>query len=355
MSDQTQIVQIQVAVKVLKIAGAAAIGFFFLVLVMIATAQQDVLSRMKSEGLSVSYSSALALRQQVRTNAVAVPALEQRLRNLSSSLESAQTDLDQAQNDFDLAWEAFKPSVGRLMRANLCDLPQASPDTPAGRAAIANEVQQCQLEANAGPRATRILDAAKTEAERFVTSAKAYFNVLEQVGWNKRRMASIQAQLEAARLLSDDQQKAVRSFGDMDVLLQPWVLFGHALVQFPPPLLQILLTFVSGLFGALLVTLILLVYPNSNISSASAVRPVARTFLGGFIALCVYIVLLSGTAVLGAGNSSNGAGTNYMAFCGIGILAGMFSDRVAGWLSERADELFKRSQHDDDAKPEATT
>jgi hypothetical protein len=31
-----------------------------------------------------------------------------------------------------------------------------------------------------------------------------------------------------------------------------------------------------------------------------------------------------------------------MAFCGIGILAGMFSHRVAGWLSSRLDEFFKK-------------
>ena len=31
-----------------------------------------------------------------------------------------------------------------------------------------------------------------------------------------------------------------------------------------------------------------------------------------------------------------------MAFTGIGILAGMFSDRVTGWLSKQADSFFRQ-------------
>ena len=141
----------------------------------------------------------------------------------------------------------------------------------------------------------------------------------------------------------------------MNVLLKPWVLFGQNLIQFPPALLQILLTFVSGLFGALLVTLILIVYPRTKIAKASQARPVTRTFLGGLIAVCVYIVLLSGIAVVGSGTTGSGAGSNYMAFCGIGILAGMFSDRVAGWLSDRADQFFKAGPQSGEKKTPAST
>ncbi|MEO7563781.1 MAG: hypothetical protein ABIR63_05430 [Sphingomicrobium sp.] len=132
--------------------------------------------------------------------------------------------------------------------------------------------------------------------------------------------------------------KVISAFSGMDGL-QAYV--GN-LVYVSPPLLQLLTTFVSGLFGALMVTLVLIVYPSNQIMTTADARPVTRTFLGGLIALCVYIVLLGGTAVLGSGSSHEGAGSNYMAFAGIGILAGMFSDRVAGWLSNRADEFFKQ-------------
>jgi hypothetical protein len=187
------------------------------------------------------------------------------------------------------------------------------------------------------------LASAQRQSEKVVSSAQTYFSTLPRLSAAKDALSEAQAQIAENSTFTDDEQKAERSFGDMEVMFQRWVLFGNELVQFPPPLLQILLTFVSGLFGGLLVTLILIVYPSNEVKQKDA-RPVTRTFLGGFIAVCVYIILLSGTAVLGSANASTGAGTNYMAFCGIGILAGMYSDRVAGWLSERADEFFKPKQ-----------
>ena len=330
------------AMRVFRYVSAGAIGFFFLVTVMIATAQQDVITRMKSEGLSVGYSSALALRQQVKDKVAKAPGHAQSVLKLSSDLNSTQAKVDQSQQDFDMAWEAFKPSVNRLNRARLCDLSQPSTDTPATRAGIANEVRQCQLDAGTTPNAQRTLTAAQGEAEHFSKSSQAYYDAMAQLSSTKRMLEYAKAQLAADQTLTDNEAKAERSFGDMDVLLQRWLLFGPALVKFPPPLLGDLNpTFVSGLFGALLLTLILIVYPSNKISNANKARSGARTFLGGCIALCVYVVILSGTAVLGSGNTSSGAGTNYMAFCGIGIIAGMFSDRVAGWLSKQADTFFK--------------
>jgi hypothetical protein len=81
------------------------------------------------------------------------------------------------------------------------------------------------------------------------------------------------------------------------------MLGGSFLVQFPPALLQILLCFSAGLFGALLVTLVLIVYPKNLVQGEASAHSLERTFLGGLIALCVYIVLLSGAAVLGSGTS----------------------------------------------------
>lgn len=325
-----------------QMIGAAAIGFFFIVVVMVATAQQDVLTRMKAENLSVGYSSALTLRREAKAKSDAIPVLQVNQRKLSVYQGDAQARVDDAQHALEEAWDEFQPAYGRLVRANLCDLSQPSSDTPNVRLEVATEVDQCKLDAGAPQSSARLLSLGQAAAERFIPTARAYFTSSNQLNMINRQLAYIRQQLSANETLTDEQQKAARSFGDMDVLLQPWVLFGNFFVQFPPPLLQFLLTYVSGLFGALLVTLVLIVYPSNSIVSAESARPVTRTFLGGFIALCVYIVLLSGTAVLGSESSGSGAGTNYMAFCGIGILAGMFSDRVAGWLSKQADEFFKQ-------------
>ena len=56
------------------------------------------------------------------------------------------------------------------------------------------------------------------------------------------------------------------------------------------------------------------------------------------------VVLGGGTAVLGTSGGFGDGEANFLAFCAIGILAGMFSDRVAQWLSGRADAFFSRDR-----------
>lgn len=336
--------------------GGGAIVFSFLLIMMVATAQQDVQTRLKAEGLSQGYSTALTLRDEAEAKTKLVPTLQRAVKALSSGLGNAQAKLDQEQREFDMAWDAFAPNVSRLNHAGLCDLGQTA-DTPGQRAAIANDVRDCQLDPAAPAASTRTLAAAQSQAQHFEAAASSFFQAFQDLDNAKRALADKLAELKDSQTLTPDQEKAQRSFGDIGVMLQKWTLFGGSLVKFPPALLQILLTFASGLFGALLVTLILEVYPSSEISSEKRARPIARTILGGCIALCVYVVILSGTAVIGAGGSSSGAGTNYMAFCGIGVLAGMFADRVAGWLSDRANQMFKPEPNHsspNDQKPATT-
>jgi hypothetical protein len=104
---------------------------------------------------------------------------------------------------------------------------------------------------------------------------------------------------------------------------------------------QLLLAFASGLFGALLITLVLVVYPKNDLTLSSGEGGYgARILLGGLISICVFVVLGGGTAVLGTSGAFAEGEANFLAFCAIGILAGMFSDRVANWLSARAETFF---------------
>jgi hypothetical protein len=158
----------------------------------------------------------------------------------------------------------------------------------------------------------------------------------------RQSLASLHAELAANRPIR-------AAFEELNVIREGWMLAGRYLIDIPPALLQLPLAFASGCFGALLVSLILIVYPNARIGEAKDRHAIRRTVLGGLIAICVYIVLLSGTAVLG---TSRGLGDgNHMTFSAIGILAGMFSDRVAAWLSDRANGFFgradeRRARHD---------
>jgi hypothetical protein len=319
---------------------AIAIVFVFVVNIMVATAQQDVMSRMKTEQLSVGYNSALILERTAREDDRAANYWQHQQRTTTEQVRADQAALDGAQRQADLAWEEFGPTIAKISALGMCDLSIGTNADNRGRAVAATIIEQCAADDDLKPAALRVLKTAKDQAAQFLAAVQPFLQAQDKLNSDSSKLVGIKEQL-ALRTLTSDEQKAERSFSDMDVLLQPWMLGGQFLVQFPPALLQILLSFVSGLFGALLITMILIVYPNNLVTEKVDTHPGKRIAVGGMIALGVYIVLLSGTAILGSGTSSEGAGTNNMAITGIAVLAGMFSDKVAAWLSKQADNLFR--------------
>lgn len=152
--------------------------------------------------------------------------------------------------------------------------------------------------------------------------------------------AKLDTEIAEARELRKTLEPGRKGIEAMQTLEQRWMIAGGALTALPPYVNQIFLAFFSGMFGALLVTLVLIVYPNIKLSRLQE-RYGPRVMLGGLIALCVFVVLGGGTAVLGTASAFANGEANYLAFSAICILAGMFSDRVAAWLSERAASFFK--------------
>ena len=154
------------------------------------------------------------------------------------------------------------------------------------------------------------------------------------------RTGSTSSRPSATRSTSSS-EAAARS-GDIIAVLKVfedshWPL-AKQLVYVPPALTGIILASVSGLFGALLITLILFVYPDNRYKFTRTKSYYGRILLGGLIALGVFVLMFSGVAVL-AGPNASGSAQNLIAYGGIGILAGMFSDQAAGWLSDRS--VFK--------------
>ena len=120
----------------------------------------------------------------------------------------------------------------------------------------------------------------------------------------------------------------------------------HWIFEIPPSIMPIFLTFVSGIFGSLLVNLILIVYPSNSVGLYHGQRFLQHVILGGLIATAVYIVIGAGASVLSL--SDDGASPDtYLTFSAIGIFAGMFSDRAAKWLSDNVP--FERKGGDDGA------
>jgi hypothetical protein len=325
----------------LKIIGAFAIAWFFIVSLMVATAQQQAIARLQQQGLNISYGAALDRRadlfgkyDQAQKDQTYVARLNRERMRITPRVEDETGQVE-------IAWADFRQKLSAIEGAGLCDLTyDDAPYTP-DRVALASSIERCSLDPGASQASVALVNGARVQARAFSSLASKYIADDRHLSGVEAELKRVRDEEASAEPLTQDDKTLIYVFGDLDAAAN--ILPGGGMVaNFPPTLLQIVLTFVSGLFGALLVTLVLIVYPGNQIMTVADARPVTRTFLGGFIALCVYIVLLGGSAVLGSAASESGAGDNYMAFAGIGILAGMFSDRVAGWLSKRADEFFKQ-------------
>ncbi len=188
------------------------------------------------------------------------------------------------------------------------------------------------------------------DIESLLQPANDPTKLTEQVGRVKFDLQSIDMQiadsdtrLKTAQTTIEKAAKASDALQVVLILDQSFIgWFG--LTYVPPALMQILLCFSSGLFGALLITLVLLVYPNNDLSFAKTNSFWNRILLGGLIAVGVFVMIAGGVAVLGSSEAILNGQNNFLSFCAIGMLAGGFSDKFAKWLSDNATMLVTSKQ-----------
>ena len=163
----------------------------------------------------------------------------------------------------------------------------------------------------------------------------------------KREVSATEAKIEALSITVEEAKKEISKIDRDDsnakalkndflpqtqlTKLLPW--WVGWIFDVPPSIMPILLTFVSGIFGSLLVNLILIVYPNNSVGLYQGQRFTQHVILGGLIATAVYIVMKAGVSVLSLSDTGDTPDA-FLTFSAIGIFAGMFSDRAARWLSE---------------------
>jgi hypothetical protein len=319
---------------------AILVTYLFVVVLLVATAQQKVDDALTKEAVGYDYSVAVRyyfgkdnLKHTVAENSEAVKQSTARLRAARDRLQSANIALTAQAAD-------LAEDLARLTAAG-CPAPPApeAPPTPAELIAMAAATQHCAAERGEANSGIAPVAADVLEGQRAVQKA------LDDSAGLKRDADDIQDRLDllqAERTSIDKQAEAAARSGDIIAVLKVfedsrWPLASQ-LVYVPPVLTGIILATVSGLFGALLITLILFVYPDNRYNFTRTKSYFGRILLGGLIALGVFVLMFSGVAVL-AGPNASGSAQNLIAYGGIGILAGMFSDQAAGWLSDRS--MFK--------------
>ena len=323
---------------VMRALFSLVIAFFFLLALLVASAQQQVMSQLDP---GTSYSVARKT----------VSDAEQARRDLAAearqygTLQAEKRALEQKSNDLDSTLYSSMVSVDQLAESiahsKLCTRLDAD-GIPQGLAKW-GAVYGCYSD-------DMVPAGDKDEIQALIDPANDPTKITDRINRLKfdlqsadLALADSDARIKAAQDTVAAAAKASNALQIVTLLDQSFVgIFG--LTHIPPALMQIMLCFLSGLFGALLITLVLLVYPNNDLSFTQTNSFWNRILLGGLIAVGVFVLIAGGVGVLGSSEAILSGQNNFLSFCAIGMLAGGFSDRFAKWLSDNATMLVSKSQ-----------
>jgi hypothetical protein len=317
---------------------SAIVAALFLLVLLVASAQQQVMNNLEP---GTSYSVA---RKVVADADLARRTLSAE-QDLHEQLTAAKRDREEQVNELEGHLYTSMATVDRITAAiaqsKLC--PSLRIDGATEGLARWSAVYGCY---SSGTVPADTIDDLKTLTDPAndptklasrITGAK--FDLQSAV----MQLATTDARIEADRQTIEQAAKASNAL-QIVVLLDHSFIGAFGLTWIPPALMQILLCFLSGLFGALLITLVLLVYPNNELSFARSNSFWNRILLGGLIAVGVFVMIAGGVAVLGSSEAILNGQNNFLSFCAIGMLAGGFSDRFAKWLSDNATMMVKSAQ-----------
>ena len=319
---------------ILRILFAAVTAYAFIVVMLVATAQQRVDDALAKEKVGYDYS--VAVRYFLDSD-----QLTQRATANSNDLQQAQRERRNADREVQVADRELATQLAILRQligtiSATCGIAGASPSASAEElVAAAGTVQDCLASVPEPNPAAADLKARSDKLQRSVEAA------LDNVTDKKNKVEDLDASLKLLQAERDNTQGQIAAAARSKPLLEilrifenSWWMLNIPLIRMPPALTAIILSSLSEMFGALIVTLVLFVYPDNEFKFAKSASYFGRIFLGGVIALGVFVVMFSGVAVL-AGPQGAGSAQNLMAYAAIGLLAGMFSDKAAKWLSER--------------------
>ena len=314
------------------------VAFFFLLALLVASAQQQVMSQLDK---GTSYSVA---RQTVSDAERARRDLADAVRQ-RGVLQAEKRALEQKANDLDSALYSSMTSVDQLAESiahsKLCTRLDADgiPQGLAKWGAVYGCYDDDTVPAGDKDDIQALIDPANDPTKITERINRLKFDLQS----SEMALADNDSQLKTAQGTIEAAAKASNALQIVTLLDKSFVgIFGFT--HIPPALMQITLCFLSGLFGALLITLVLLVYPNNDLSFSNTNSFWNRILLGGLIAVGVFVIIAGGVGVLGSSEAVLSGQNNFLSFCAIGMLAGGFSDRFAKWLSDNATMLVSNSQ-----------
>ncbi|MEM6266403.1 MAG: hypothetical protein AAF707_02675 [Pseudomonadota bacterium] len=285
---------IQVAKMTLEIGLSTAIVILFLSFLMVGAAQSEVLKKIDAQNLGVEYGEVRAAAQTITAQEDGIKRLNLEVFNLRKELAEKEIRLKSKYR----AWVETNYPPPEEPSATPIEIPEISTAFPEEYA----DIEVLILTVNA-----RIDD--RDRLRNLPTEANT-------------KLLPLNKTLDGVALVFPSAQLCMIDFCPLDI---------------PPSTLPFYLIFLSGLFGAVLFQIIVRVYPDNDLTRDHSGNFVYRIVLGGAIAVALFVLLASGSALLGSAENLANANRNIYSLSSIGVLAGMFSNRVAAWLSARAD------------------
>jgi len=336
------------ASNVLLSTGVVAIFMYLLVLAM---AQDQVMAKLsRSTGFN-NYSASLIDARKAKETAERIDEEADKRQELRAQVISAENRAALAKLLYEREAGRLRPAIAMLQRTPDCQIARNPIDAVGGLTEQETEIRVTQADLAAAQECFKLNGQLGGDRHRLfeqtLASAKSRLDALVRAEMASKVMKQQGEVLQAEinRLIKDRNLLAPTRvhFTVLDPLEFDWL---PKFVNYPPFIIRVLLSFFSGTFGALLITMVFLVYPSKLRERVSAKLYYKRVFLGGLVALTVFIVLTGGASILGTSEVATDD-ANVMSFTAIGLLAGMFSDTVADWLSARAKTMFSADEDED--------
>lgn len=318
----------------------ALIVYLFLVVLIIANAQQHVVGSLADGvgGETLSYGQAMFRYRAAETLRRSLQDATDQWKKADAAADAERAQFVTIDNQYEPRLQEVQDLAARLKNSS-CAFDNDSSLRP---------IELYRIIADCG--GPNLKPQLNTQVEQMQARTPAFATLVENWRTQKQNVDTKQALVDqiSRQITSLNTQLAdpkindvEQAFAETRALDGSWYLLNANIEAFLPFVVQLWLSLTSGMFGAMLVALIIMVYPDNSQGFTRTEGFYARVIVGGLISICVYLVVGSGTAVLGSGSGAlDVSSTNVMAFCAVGVLSGMFSDRVAFWLSQRAGSFF---------------
>lgn len=312
-------------------------------LLVVCSVQQRAIDNLDqaSTGKTMGFSEAQSLLELSERRLETADRAAKMRADLQARARRIEDDASGTASDILLAGRQIKQVARSTPAAWSCQMTNTPDLNVDQELELAQAVRNCAAGHRADPESLRLEKAMAEQMQAINSYRHLQFQRDKDISAVKRDLADLETQ-SPPTVTQAISYEALRSvFSEITSIRQNLPLLAFAL-QLPPFCIQILLAISSGVFGSLLVTLILLVYPNNEFEISKSSEFTGRLILGGLISLCVYMILGAGSTIIGGGFAGLQAGDiNVMGFSFACVLAGAFSDRVAAWLSNNAKEIFK--------------